>query len=241
METPTDKQVEAYINSVPGLRKEWGILGAKRIARVCFAIMIICLIAIVAGAIYIMIFDESKLSMNEITGIAIVLVLTYVACGLRVFQLRFERAELVRYRKALAEKLVGNPATDADTQVRISDSFAWKKDHYRTVARMIGITGFIIITLNTYQSGELVLSRMLLFDGAIIAFLAGAFWNNFAFKAEALEVELEERSRATIKWQTEHPGEAQQIINEADHTDTADDLNSNVSEELPQGKHSKNN
>lgn len=239
METPTDKQVEAYIKSVPGLRKEWGIPGARRIARLCSAIMIICLIAIVAGAILIMMFDESRLSMNELTGIAIVLVLTYIACGLRIFQLRFERAELVRYRKALAEKLIGNPATDADTQVRISASFAWKKDHYRTVTRMIGIAGFIIITLNTYQSGELVFSRMLLFDGAIIAFLAGAFWNNFAFKAEALEVELEERSRATMKWQMEHSDEVQQIINEADRADTTDDLSSNVSEELPQGKHFK--
>lgn len=233
METPTDSQVEAYIKSVPGLRKEWGIPGARRTATLCLFVMSLCLVAIVIGALYMFMFDANELSFNELTGIIIVLVLTYIVCGLRFFQLRFERKDLAGYRKALADKLVGNPTTDGDTQVRVSASYAWKKDHYRTVARMLGIAGLIIITLNTYQSGELVFSRMLLFDGAIVAFLAGTFWNNFAFKAELLEVELMERCRATMKWQTEHPDEVQNIIN------SDGEQNSNVSEELPEGDHFK--
>lgn len=215
MDKPTDQQVEAYIKSVPGLRGEWGIPRARRTAGFAFAIMSICLIAIAAGAIVMYMMEEKALTFNDVSGVVIVLVLTYVACGLRFFQLRAERVDLIRYRKDLADGLTGDPSTDGETQMRISTNFVWKSLSYRTVERMLGIAGLVIITLNTYQSGELVFARMMLFDGAIIAFLAGAFWNNFALKADLLEVELEERSRATMKWQTEHPGEAQRQEDEA--------------------------
>lgn len=215
MDAPTDQQVEAYIDSVPGLRREWGIIGANRTARLTLIIMSLCLLGIAAGAVLMLLFEDNHFSTNEVTGILIVIVLTYVACGMRFFQLRSERADLVRFRQALAKRLTGNPQTDTDAQTQAEVSFKWTKGPYKTIINMIGIAGFVILTLNTYQSGEILLSRMLLFDACILAFLAGMFWNNFAFKADLLEVELEERSRATIKWQSEHPGEAQRQQDEA--------------------------
>ena len=47
--------------------------------------------------------------------------------------------------------------------------------------------------------------RLDLSDGAILVYLTGAFWNNFAFKAELLELELVERTRATLQYQKAHP------------------------------------
>lgn len=93
--------------------------------------------------------------------------------------------------------------------------YRWESIRYQRIARMIGLAALIIIAINTYQVGTNDFARVLLFDGAILIYLTGAFWCNFAFKAELLEVELEERSRATIKWQTEHPGEAQAEEQEA--------------------------
>lgn len=43
---------------------------------------------------------------------------------------------------------------------------------------MIGIAGLVILTINTYQVGTVDFARVLLFDGAILIYLAGAFWNN---------------------------------------------------------------
>lgn len=234
MDTPTDQQVEAYIESVPGLRREWGIPGAKRIATITFIIMVLCLLAIAGGTAAYLMFSSVKLTFTDLSGIIIVLVLAYVACGLRIFQLRAERAELPAYREALASKLTGNPETDVDAQAKVDVSFKWKSLHYRTIARMIGIAGLAVIALNTYQAGMqtgmMDYARTLLFDGAIVAFLTGAFWNNFAFKANLLEVALQERSRATIKWQTEHPGEVQNAPEETPSIETSD---------YPTGKHSK--
>lgn len=218
MQTPTDQQVKDYIESVPGLRDEWGIPSAKRLATIMFALMNACLVAITVGAIAYFMFGDPKVTGLGFSGIIIVLVLTYVVSGLRVFQLRAERAELPAYRKALANGLSGDPEADVANQTQVDASFKWESLRYRTIARMIGIAGLVIITLNTYQTGQIDYSRVLLFDGMILAFLFGAFWNNYAFKVDVLEVELEERSRATIKWQSEHPGAAQaeeRVVDEA--------------------------
>ena len=207
MANPTDEQVRAYIDSVPGLRKEWGIASARRLGSVCFVLMSVLLIALAIGTIAYLAFASPDLARRSVSGLIIVIVLAYVACGLRIFQLRAERAELPAFRKALAAGLTGDPATDTQAQTRIETDFTWKSLHYRNIARLIGIAALIIIAINTYQIGVLDYARTLLFDGVIIVYLAGAFWNNFAFKAGLLEVELEERSRATIRWQTEHHDE----------------------------------
>lgn len=206
---PNDEQVKDYIDSVPGLRQEWGIPGAKRLGKLAFVIMCICLLAIVAGTIAYFMFADSSATSKGVSGLVIVLVLTYVACGIRIFQIKAERAELPAYRNALANALTGDPQVDAKRQDQVNADFKWDSLKYRTVIRMIGIAALVILTINSFQTGTIDYGRMLLFDGCIIAYLAGAFWNNFDFKADVVEVELEERCRATIKWQTEHPGEAQ--------------------------------
>lgn len=222
MGTPSDEQVKSYIESVPGLRDEWGIPGAKRLSTVAFVIMNACLLAIIVGVFAYFMFADASVARKDVSGMIIVLVLAYAVSAVRVFQLRAERAELPAYRKALAQKLTGNPETDPMRQSEVEGSFKWDSMKYRFVARMIGIAGLIIIAINTYQVGTTDFARVLLFDGAILAYLAGAFWNNFALKADILEVELEERSRATIKWQTEHPGEAQHQL-EVQTTHSVDD------------------
>ena len=138
------------------------------------------------------------------------LVLAYAVSGLRHFQLRAERTELPKYRKALARELTGNPETDSEAQARVERNFKWESMRYRYIARMLGIAGLVIIMINTYQGATYDFARILIFDGAILIYLTGSLWNNYALKADILEVTLEERCRATIRWQTEHPGEAQE-------------------------------
>lgn len=209
MDTPTDEQVRSYIDSVAGLRREWGIPKAKRASTIAFVLMNICLIAVIVGAIAYFMFGNPNVVDKGLDGLIIVLALAYVVSGIRIFQLRAERAELPGFRKMLAQHLTGNPQTDPEVQTRVEAEYRWTSIRYQRIARMIGLAGLIIIAINTYQVGVNDYGRVLLFDGAILIYLTGAFWNSFALKTDLLEVELEERSRATIKWQTEHPGEAQ--------------------------------
>ena len=204
MTTPTDEQVRAYIDSVPGLRAEWGITTSKRLGTVAFALMNVLLLAIIVGTIAYFMFVPADVSGKGVSGLIIVLVLAYAVSALRIFQLRAERAELPSYRAALARRLTGDPQTDPEAQAQVDAEFKWESLKYRNIARMIGLAGFLVLAINTYQVGTNDFARVLLFDGAILVFLAGAFWNNFALKADILEVVLEERSRATMVWQAEH-------------------------------------
>ena len=206
MNTPTDEQVKSYIKSVPGLRQTWGIPKAKNMGTVALALMSLLLMGVTVGAVVYFMRVDTSISFKHADGLLIVLALAYAVSALRVFQLRAERNELPGFRKLLAQRLTGNPETDGEAQMQAD----------QRIARMIGLAALIIIGINTYQVGTNDFARVLIFDGAILIYLTGAFWCNFAFKAELLEVELEERSRATIKWQTEHPGEAQAEEQEAD-------------------------
>lgn len=210
MTTPTDEQVQSYIDSVPGLRDEWGITSSRRMGTIAFVLMNAFLVAITIGVIAYFVLVDPRIAHQGVSGLVIVLVLAYVVSAIRFFQLRAERVELPAFRKALVSHLTGNPETDVETQTRVETEFRWESLRYRTVARMIGIAGLIILTINTYQTGMMDYGRILLFDGAILVYLTGAFWNNYAFKTDLLEVELQERSRATIRWQTEHPNVEQQ-------------------------------
>lgn len=230
MDAPTDEQVKAYIDSVPGLREEWGIPKSKRMGTIALVLMNLFLVAITIGAIVYFAFASSGAAHQGVSGLVIVLVLAYAVSAVRLFQLRAERAELPAFRKMLASRLTGNPETDVEAQTRVETEFRWESLRYRTVARMIGIAALIILTINTYQIGIVDYGRVLLFDGAILVYLTGAFWNNYAFKADLLEVELEERSRATIGWQTEHPNAEQQAasgeLEESPSHDAKDDSSS---------------
>lgn len=210
MDTPTDEQVKSYIDSVPGLRDEWGIPRAERLGSIFFVLMNALLVAVIAGTVAYFMLVDSQVAFKNVSGLVIVLALAYAVSALRMYQLRAERRDLVTYREVLAKALTGDPNSDVDVQSRVETVFRWNSLRFRTFARMIGLAGFVIISINTYQSGTIDFARMLLFDGAILIYLTGALWNNFAFKAELLEVELVERCRATIKWQTEHPHAAEQ-------------------------------
>ena len=72
---------------------------------------------------------------------------------------------------------------------------------------MAGFTAFAVLTINTYQLGVMDLFRTIVFDLGIVAFLAGSLWNNFSFKAALLEVELEERMRASLEFRERYPEE----------------------------------
>ena len=216
MNTPTDEQVKSYIKSVPDLRETWGIPKAKTMGTIALALMCLLLMGVLVGAAAYFMRVDTSISFKHADGLIIVLVLAYVVSGIRVLQLRVERAELPGFRKLLAQRLTGDPETDGNTQMQAEADYKWESIRYQRIARMIGLAALIIIAINTYQVGTSDFARVLLFDGAILIYLTGAFWCNFAFKAELLEVELEERSRATIKWQTEHPGEAQAEEREAD-------------------------
>lgn len=216
MNTPTDEQVKSYIKSVPGLRQTWGIPKAKNMGTVALALMSLLLMGVTVGTVAYFMRVDTSISFKHADGLLIVLALAYAVSALRVFQLRAERNELPGFRKLLAQRLTGNPETDGEAQMQAETDYKWESIRYQRIARMIGLAALIIIAINTYQVGTNDFARVLIFDGAILIYLTGAFWCNFAFKAELLEVELEERSRATIKWQTEHPGEAQAEEQEAD-------------------------
>lgn len=99
MGTPTDEQVKSYIESVPGLREEWGISGALRLAKVTFIVMNVLLIAVIIGVIAYFAFTSPELSTKGVSGLIIILVLAYAASVVRIFQLRAERKELPRFRR----------------------------------------------------------------------------------------------------------------------------------------------
>lgn len=206
---PNDEEVLQYIESIPNLRTEWGITGSKKMATITFVLLNILLVVVIIGTIVYFMLDGQQASHN-VSGLLIVLVLAYAVSGLRHFQLRAERAELPKYRKSLARELTGNPETDSEVQARVERNFKWESMRYRYIARMLGIAGLVIIMINTYQGATYDFARILIFDGAILIYLTGSLWNNYALKADILEVTLEERCRATIRWQTEHPGEAQE-------------------------------
>lgn len=105
---PNDEEVLQYIESIPNLRTEWGITGSKKMATITFVLLNILLVVVIIGTIVYFMLDGQQASHN-VSGLLIVLVLAYAVSGLRHFQLRAERAELPKYRKALARELAATP------------------------------------------------------------------------------------------------------------------------------------
>jgi uncharacterized membrane protein len=204
MQNPTDKEVLDYIDSVPGLRDEWGINGSKHLATGAFVLMNLMLLALLVGTFAYFALTDSSTAMNHISGLIIVIVLAYAIAAVRILQLRATHRDLAEFRKLLANRLTGNPETDIEAQNKAEQDHEWTMKRYTYAARMIGIAALIILSINTYQIG-VDAERTLIFDAAILSYLAGMFWSNFALKAGLLEIELQERSRSTMRWQTEHP------------------------------------
>ena len=208
METPADEEVKRYLDEHPEVAYAWGIPGSARFARITFVLLNIVLIAIIIGAIAYFALGDSSMVSNQVSGLIIVLVLIYAVSVVRIFQLRAERQDLPGFRELLKSRLTGHPENDVDAQVKAEQDDQWSSNRYTYICRMIGIAGLVILAINTYQVGTQDFARTLIFDGAILAYLLGALWNNFAFKTDLLTLELEERTRATIRYQSEHPSSA---------------------------------
>ena len=147
MNTPTDEQVKSYIKSVPGLRQTWGIPKAKSMGTVALALMCLLLMGVLVGAAAYFMRVDTSISFKHADGLVIVLVLAYVVSGIRVLQLRAERAELPGFRKLLAQRLTGDPETDGEAQMQAEADYKWESIRYQRIARMIGLAALIILSL----------------------------------------------------------------------------------------------
>ncbi len=200
-----DEELQQYLEAHPEVPAAWGIPGAQRLAKGSFILLNTVLLALIVGVFAYMALNDESVVTKEISGLIIVLVLAYVVSAIRVFQLRAERKDLPGFRKLLRSRLTGSPETDVEAQVKAEKDYEWTSNRYTYICRMIGIAGLVILGINEYHVGMQDVGRTLLFDGAILSYLMGAVWNNFAFKSELLMLELEERTRSTLRYQREHP------------------------------------
>ena len=205
MENQANDEVQQYLNEHPEVVATWGIPSAKRLARIAFILLNVLLVLLIVGVFVYFSMASYETVTNQISGLIIVIILAYAVSAVRIFQLRAEHKDLVGFRALLKQRLTGNPETDVESQMKAEEDFDWTSNKFTYICRMIGIAGLVILGINTYQVGAQDFGRTLLFDGAILVYLTGAFWNNFAFKAELLELELVERTRATLQYQKAHP------------------------------------
>lgn len=201
-----DDELQQYFDAHPEVPEMWGIPSAQNIARITFLLHNLVLLVLVIGVFAYFSLNSYEMVTNQISGLIIVLILVYVVSAVRVFQLRAERRDLPGFRKLLRSRLTGHPESDVEVQLKAEEDYQWTSNRYVYICRMIGLAALVILGINEYQIGVQDFGRMLLFNGAILAYLLGALWNNFAFKTELLIVELEERTRAAIRYQREHPG-----------------------------------
>ena len=205
MDNQVNDEVRQYLDQHPEIAATWGIPNAKSLARITFILLNTLLIVLIVGVFVYFSTASFEMVNNQTSGLIIVIILAYVVSAVRIFQLRAERRDLVEFRPFLRQRLTGNPETDAEAQMQAEEDFDWTSNKFTYVCRMIGIAGLVILGINTYQVGVQDIGRTLLFDGAILAYLIGAAWNNFAFKAELLELELVERTDKTLQYQKAHP------------------------------------
>ncbi len=205
MDNQVNDEVRQYLDQHPEIAATWGIPNAKSLARITFILLNTLLIVLIVGVFVYFSTASFEMVNNQTSGLIIVIILAYVVSAVRIFQLRAERRDLVEFRPFLRQRLTGNPETDAEAQMQAEEDFDWTSNKFTYVCRMIGIAGLVILGINTYQVGVQDIGRTLLFDGAILVYLIGAAWNNFAFKAELLELELVERTDKTLQYQKAHP------------------------------------
>lgn len=204
----------------PEVRSAWRIPQANSYARVAAAIHILALVAMTVALGAYFITGSNEMVYNRLSGLIIVVVMVYAISIMRIFQLKAEIADLKDFRRVLASKLDGRDEHDVAAQLAVEESYIWPSRHYSVVAKMAGFTAFAVLTINTYQLGVMDLFRTVVFDMGIMAFLAGSLWNNFSFKAALLEVELEERMRASLEFRERYPEEyAAQYRDNDNYTD----------------------
>lgn len=210
-----EETLREYLDD-PQVRHAWNIPKANRYAKVFAVVHIVALVAMVAALIAYFALADRALVANRPSGLVIVAVLAFAVSIMRFPQLRAEIRDLAAFKRELARNLNGQDAHDVDAQQRVEEGYLWPSRHYSVVAKMAGVTAFIVLIINTYQIAGLDLFRTVVFDLAIVAYLAGSLWNNFAFKAELLEAELEVRMRASLEYRERDPEGFQRQYDEPD-------------------------
>ncbi len=191
----------------PEVRAAWRIPQANSYARIAAVVHILALVAMTVALAAYFITGSHEMVYNRFSGLLIVVLMVYAISVMRIFQLKAEVADLDDFRAVLARSLDGRDEHDLAAQLAVEESYVWPSRHYSVIAKMAGFTAFAVLTINTYQLGVMDLFRTIVFDLGIVAFLAGSLWNNFSFKAALLEVELEERMRASLEFRERYPEE----------------------------------
>lgn len=218
----------------PQVRRAWNIPAANRYAKICAVVHIVALVAMVAGLIAYFALADRAFVANRPSGLVIVVVLAFAVSVMRFPQLKAEIRDLADFKRGLAKVLNGQDAHDVEAQERYEAGYLWPSRHFSVVAKMAGVTAFIVLIINTYQVANLDLFRTIVFDLAIVSYLAGALWNNFAFKAELLEAELEVRMRASLEYRERDPEGFDAQYNEPDgYTD--EDIDYSAAPRDPRG------
>lgn len=200
----------------PQVRRAWNIPAANRYAKICAVVHIVALVAMVAGLIAYFALADRAFVANRPSGLVIVVLLAFAVSVMRFPQLKAEIRDLAEFKRGLAKVLNGQDAHDVEAQLDYEAGYLWPSRHYSVVAKMAGVTAFIVLIINTYQIANLDLFRTIVFDLAIVSYLSGAMWNNFAFKAELLEAELEVRMRASLEYRERDPEGFDAQYNEPD-------------------------
>lgn len=191
----------------PEVRAAWRIPQANSYARIAAVVHILALVAMTVALAAYFITGSHEMVYNRFSGLLIVVLMVYAISVMRIFQLKAEVADLDDFRAVLARALDGRDEHDLAAQLAVEESYVWPSRHYSVIAKMAGFTAFAVLIINTYQLGVMDLFRTIVFDLGILAFLAGSLWNNFSFKAALLEVELEERMRASLEFRERYPEE----------------------------------
>ena len=191
----------------PEVRSAWRIPQANSYARIAAVIHILALVGMTGALAAYFITGSSEMVYNRLSGLLIVVVMVYAISIMRVFQLKAEVADLDGFRRELARHFDGRDEHDVAAQVAVEESYVWSSRRYSVIAKMAGFTAFAVVIINTYQLQTMDMFRTIVFDLGIVAFLAGSLWNNFSFKAALLEVELEERMRASLEFRERYPEE----------------------------------
>lgn len=222
----------------PQVRRAWNIPKAHRYAKICAVAHIVALVAMAAALIAYFVLADPAFKANRPSGLITVVLLAFAVSIMRFPQLKAEIRDLEGFKRELARNLNGQDAHDVEAQVAVEAGYRWPSRHYRVIAAMAGVTAFIVLTINTYQINNLDLFRTIVFDLAIVAYLAGALWNNFAFKAELLEAELEVRMRASLEYRQRDPEGFDRQYDEPDGYSDDDIDYSDAPRDQRRGRHS---
>lgn len=191
----------------PEVRAAWRIPQANSYARIAAVVHILALVAMTVALGAYFVTGSSEMVYNRLSGLLIVVIMVYAISVMRIFQIKAEISDLDGFRRELARHFDGRDEHDVAAQAAVEESYVWPSRRYSVIAKMAGFTAFAVLIINTYQLQTMDMFRTIVFDLGIVSYLAGSLWNNFSFKAALLEVELEERMKASLEFRERYPEE----------------------------------